>query len=634
MSNVNDARQKHVGAGTIDNEPLRTERPLNSMSDEEILIEVEQFHAEHLPDVDRDRLLRAVMVEKNRRTYEDISHGRAEYVEGMVKLSGEEKKALRQERTSAFEPGMLVVILTVSLAAFLQGQVQSSINTASLYAVYLDIPSGSGLSDAASHGVLVRPLQPVAGDWILGLINATPFLAAAIAGCWMALPLSDRYGRKGSMRVAAIMVLTTSLLMAIVPPIETSIPKWQIILILRVVNGLGMGIKAVNTPMLASETATGYWRGTSILAWQLWVACGIMIGFAFNMIFALANDPKFTLAFILGAPILPALVLLLALIVCPESPRYYMRRGSPNYSPAKAYEVIKRLRRVELIALRDVFVLYRSLNGSHEALTGEHNIPENVSEESRFISFSGFLKKVATTFSNTKTAERLDQQLRCRAGPATMRDLGNDIVTSLGYSVGFGHAALYSAGLGPVPFTLAAESFPLTHREVGCAFAISTNLLFAGVLSLLFPSILHGITIPGSLGLFAALSVLAFVLVFLLVEETKQRSLEDLDFVFDISKRLFIKHQVSEYLPWLFKQYFPWALLQYIPWCFSRYFPKMIKWWLVGRNVSSNRTNDLEAISRDGRPPMPRLTPLSERVLSDDTSSHISLEDLPSARQY
>lgn len=32
----------------------------------------------------------------------------------------------------------------------------------------------------------------------------------------------------------------------------------------------GMGIKAVNTPILASETAIGYWRGTSILAWQLW----------------------------------------------------------------------------------------------------------------------------------------------------------------------------------------------------------------------------------------------------------------------------------------------------------------------------------------------------------------------------
>lgn len=32
----------------------------------------------------------------------------------------------------------------------------------------------------------------------------------------------------------------------------------------------GMGIKAVSTPILAGETAVGFWRGSAILAWQLW----------------------------------------------------------------------------------------------------------------------------------------------------------------------------------------------------------------------------------------------------------------------------------------------------------------------------------------------------------------------------
>jgi hypothetical protein len=31
-----------------------------------------------------------------------------------------------------------------------------------------------------------------------------------------------------------------------------------------------MGIKAVSTPILAGETAVGFWRGSAILAWQLW----------------------------------------------------------------------------------------------------------------------------------------------------------------------------------------------------------------------------------------------------------------------------------------------------------------------------------------------------------------------------
>lgn len=60
----------------------------------------------------------------------------------------------------------------------------------------------------------------------------------------------------------------------------------------------------------------------------------------------------------------------------------------------------------------------------------------------------------------------------------------------------------------------------------------------------------------GSLGLFAGLNLLAFILIFLFVEETKRRSLEDLDLVFAVQKRVFVRHQVSKYLPWFFKHYF------------------------------------------------------------------------------
>lgn len=78
------------------------------------------------------------------------------------------------------------------------------------------------------------------------------------------------------------------------------------------------------------------------------------------------------------------------------------------------------------------------------------------------------------------------------------------------------------------------------------------NLLFAGLLTLFYPSINHGLGDGGSLGLFAALNLVAFVLVFLLVEETKRRSLEDLDLVFAVRKRDFVRHQATQYLPWFF----------------------------------------------------------------------------------
>ena len=37
-------------------------------------------------------------------------------------------------------------------------------------------------------------------------------------------------------------------------------------------------------------------------------------------------------------------------------------------------------------------------------------------------------------------------------------------------------AAFYSPGEGPVPFTYSAEVFPLSHREVGMGWAVSTPL--------------------------------------------------------------------------------------------------------------------------------------------------------------
>jgi len=64
-------------------------------------------------------------------------------------------------------------------------------------------------------------------------------------------------------------------------------------------------------------------------------------------------------------------------------------------------------------------------------------------------------------------------------------------------------AAFYSPGEGPVPFTYSAEVFPLSHREVGMAFAVATNLFWAAVLSLTFPRLLAAFGPTGAFGFYA-----------------------------------------------------------------------------------------------------------------------------------
>ena len=64
-------------------------------------------------------------------------------------------------------------------------------------------------------------------------------------------------------------------------------------------------------------------------------------------------------------------------------------------------------------------------------------------------------------------------------------------------------AAFYSPGEGPVPFTYSAEVFPLSHREVGMAWAVATCFFWSSILSLTFPTLLDKFHNVGAFGFYA-----------------------------------------------------------------------------------------------------------------------------------
>lgn len=211
--------------------------------------DVVEFRDQWLHSVELEPILRAARVAKDIRFYDVVAQGENPDTRGniVVNLTPEEKKALKTEKNTIFsQTGMFIVILTVSLAAFLQGFVQSSINGASLYPkLFIEADEDQG-----------------GFSWKLGAANSAHWFSAALLGCWASLPLNDLIGRRGSMAVAATLVFISSIGSAFCH-------TWVQLFGVRIVNGVGMGIKAVSTPILASETSVGYWRGTSILAWQL-----------------------------------------------------------------------------------------------------------------------------------------------------------------------------------------------------------------------------------------------------------------------------------------------------------------------------------------------------------------------------
>jgi MFS family permease len=123
-------------------------------------------------------------------------------------------------------------------------------------------------------------------------------------------------------------------------------------------------------------------------------------------------------------------------------------------------------------------------------------------------------------------------------------------------------------GMGPVPFTLSAEVFPLESRVVGMSFAVFTNLFGAGLLALFVPALTNAVGHPGLLAIFAGLNVVAFVLVFFFVRETAGAavggaeagsmlsvSLEELNYIFGVSTAKHAVYQWRTVLPWAWRYY-------------------------------------------------------------------------------
>jgi hypothetical protein len=63
----------------------------------------------------------------------------------------------------------------------------------------------------------------------------------------------------------------------------------------------------------------------------------------------------------------------------------------------------------------------------------------------------------------------------------------------------------------------------------------------------------------GAFCLYAGFNVVAFFMIFLWVPETKQRTLEELDYVFGLPTARFVNYQITKAGPWWFKR---WVLFQ------------------------------------------------------------------------
>ncbi|KAK6705563.1 hypothetical protein SNK05_009462 [Fusarium graminearum] len=409
----------------------------------------------------------------------------------------------------------------------------------------------------------------------LGAMNAIPFLTAAFPGTVLSLPVNYCLGRRGALGLSALLIIASSIGSGFAH-------TWQQILGARVVGGIGFVANFIIAA--ATNTLDGQPMQSLIhTAGDTTLSNGLLR-------FPLSRLSCFSLLSAIATRVLVStcgLIHLITTLIAPS--RFYYKSE----------------RQEQLQATRDLFLIWWSTQNeegrairaepqtSHGNGTVHPNDPNEANDDGSGIrrtqrsglTYSSLIMAVLQLsedqFKPLFTRRRLKNALWSSCTVALAQQLcgiGHIIVsldiadnlpdgifsdwgvkTSMGYSFGFAltyrvFAAAYSPGLGPIPFTLASESFPLKHREAGASVAISINLFFAGLLTILLPRINAHFKMVGTLGFFAGLNIVAFVLIFLFVEETEQLTLEELDKVFDNPKRQFVKERIAKRVPFVSQQ--------------------------------------------------------------------------------
>ncbi|KAI5457153.1 major facilitator superfamily domain-containing protein [Mariannaea sp. PMI_226] len=113
--------------------------------------------------------------------------------------------------------------------------------------------------------------------------------------------------------------------------------------------------------------------------------------------------------------------------------------------------------------------------------------------------------------------------------------------------------ALYSPGMGPVPFTYSAEAFPLHIRSLGMASATSLTWTFNFLLSFTWPRMMASFGGQNAFFWYGTWNLIGWTFAYFLLPETKAMTLEELDLVFSVRNRDHARYYTQR-LRWYFKR--------------------------------------------------------------------------------
>jgi len=154
---------------------------------------------------------------------------------------------------------------------------------------------------------------------LLGVTVSAALWGTILGAMFAGIP-GDRYGRRDSLRVMAVLYLISALGCAFAW-------DWYSLVFFRFIGGLGIGGSSVLGPMYIAEIAPAKWRGRLVGLFQFNVVFGILLAYFSNYLIGLAGFGAAEWRWKLGVSGVPAAFFMLMLFGIPRSPRWLVKKG-------------------------------------------------------------------------------------------------------------------------------------------------------------------------------------------------------------------------------------------------------------------------------------------------------------------
>lgn len=396
--------------------------------------------------------------------------------------------------------------------------------------------------------------------WIVGGVMLGGMLASACGGV-----LCDRFGRRSVIRLAAGCFLVS------IPLICLSGTSFSLIMSGRILQGLSCGFLSVAMPMYLAETLAAEHRGKGTAIFQLFLGIGLVLAAAAGLVLAktlgaadaapsLVSDAAKSLAWRLNFwwTLLPAVLFGISSLTVPESPTWLAARQKPvpdrsrDRTPDEPHTtllqrryVVPFLLAVAVLTLNKLIgfgcvVPYAVLLFQKSGLAGAFGNGGDLAIKAVNLSVTllvvGLVDKKGRTFLLRIGTAGVAVSLAIIGllFLALERNLlAPSLVTGALTLVAFlSLVFFYSFGPGVCVWLVLSELMPARIRANGMAIALFTNQFVAWGLASAFLPLANALGFGVLFLTFAFFGVLYFVTV-LFIPETKGRSLEEIETLFD-----------------------------------------------------------------------------------------------------